>query len=232
MDNVYGPIIHGDEYGLNECRFEPEDVIIDIGAHIGTFTYLCYLKGSRAIHSFEPALRNFAMLQCNVGSLDGVHLYRSAIWRCDCGDDDLKVSGPHSENTGANSVVAGGRCIDFAHQTFVEDAAESSQVAAAPLDGVLERFDRVKLLKLDCEGSEFPILLTSNGLHRVERAVGEVHEMDEKIMSGLDARSRVDGYPCYRLSDLTSKLESCGFSVSARRGAEHMYFFDARRIGV
>jgi FkbM family methyltransferase len=229
-DNVYGPIVYLDEYRLSGCRFDPDDVIIDVGAHIGIFSYLCYTKGSRAIHCFEPSDRNFEWLQSNLGSLPGIHLSRAAVWRSDCEQPaELTISGPAGENTGANSVLAGGQCIDFAAQTLTGSSAEKRPVGAIPLDQVLERFDRVKVLKIDCEGSEFPILLTSRQLNRVERIVGEVHEIDREMMELLDPGSRVAGYASYRVEDLVSRLQSLGFSVEVRAGQKHMYLLDARR---
>jgi len=229
--NVWHQIMYLDEYRVSDCQLERDDVIIDVGAHIGTFSYLCHTKGSRAIYCFEPSKRNFAWLERNVGLLPGVHLSRTAVWRSD-GEQTAKVtlSGAAGENTGANSVLAGGRCIDHPRQRFVDSDGDRCQVAAIPLDEILKRFDRVKLLKMDCEGSEFPILLTSRELHRVERIVGEVHEIDQKLMALLDAGSRLDGYPAYRLEDLIGRLESVGFRVSSRSGKNHLFVFDASRV--
>src|SRR5438046_102059 len=52
-------IVMLDEYRLADRRFESEDIVVDIGAHIGIFSYLCYIQGSRAIYSYEPSERNF-----------------------------------------------------------------------------------------------------------------------------------------------------------------------------
>jgi hypothetical protein len=98
------------------------------------------------------------------------------------------------------------------------------------LDAILERFSRVKLLKIDCEGSEFPILLTSRRLDHVERVVGEIHEQEEGIMKVLDPHTRVPGYAAYRVENLVARLESFGFAVTTRLNArQHIYLFDARR---
>jgi len=227
-DNIVVNVVHLDEYRIAQDRFNPGDVIVDVGANIGAFSYLCHILGSRAIFCYEPGERNFQLLKCNLGSLPGIHLFQAAVWRSDCdGQQELILSeGPHS---GAHSVLAAGHILDFPAQRLLDPSAPGYPTTCVSLDAILERFGRVKLLKLDCEGSEFPILLTSRRLDRVERIVGEVHEQEEAFMAVLDRYSRVPGYAAYRLENLVARLESFGFRVSTRPGDLHMYVFDARR---
>ena len=227
-DNIVQNVIYRDEYSVRDEPFEPGDVIIDVGANIGAFSFICHALGSRAIFSYEPGKRNFQLLKTNVGSLPGVHLFQTAVWRSDGdGQQELILSeGPHS---GAHSVLAAGHVPEFPSQRLLDPSAPGYPATCVSLDAILERFGRVKLLKLDCEGSEFPILLTSQRLDRVERVVGEIHELEGPFMAVLDGRSRVPGYAAYRLEDLVARLESFGFRVTARLDNKHMYVFDARR---
>ena len=73
-----------------------------------------------------------------------------------------------------------------------------NSVEAISLDEVLSRFQRARLMKIDCEGSEFPILLTSKLLTRVDRIVGEYHEIPSERMLMLAAEARVDGVESIR----------------------------------
>jgi hypothetical protein len=82
-----------------------------------------------------------------------------------------------------------------------------------PLDEVLGRFACVKLLKLDCKGSEYPILLTSTQLPKVERIVGEYHEIHARAMPLLVAEARLDGVVAFGPDLLARKLEAAGFRV-------------------
>jgi hypothetical protein len=34
-DNVWGPVFLQDEYGIRNSNLEPEDIVVDVGAHIG-----------------------------------------------------------------------------------------------------------------------------------------------------------------------------------------------------
>jgi FkbM family methyltransferase len=230
VNNVVVPIVFQDEYQIEDLRFDPRDIVVDIGAHIGVFSYLCYIQGSRALYCYEPGKRNFHLLERNLGFLPGVHLFSAAVWRSDTeGSPDLILSvDPDLENTGMNSVLASGHVVEFWNQHLLPSSG-GDRVASVPLDAILERFDRVTLLKLDCEGSEFPILLTSRQLHKVERIIGEVHELDAEVMELLDPHSRVPGYTTYRVEDLVAKLEPLGFHVRTRGGRPHLYYFDARR---
>ena len=230
LDNVVAPIVAGDEYDLGEQRFDPADVVIDVGAHIGVFATVCHRRGSRAIHCYEPDASNFELLESNVGQLPGVHLKRAAIWRSDDGaGTEVLLSGADGDNTGACSVLAGGRALDFATQTVADRSTTALRVGAVPLDAVLAAHDRVDLLKLDCEGSEFPILLTSRELHRVRRIVGEIHELTEAAMDRLSPASRVGGYRAYSVDVLVACLESHGFEVHTRQTSPHLFLFSARR---
>jgi FkbM family methyltransferase len=229
VDNVWSPIFIGDEYGVRKTHFEPDDVVVDVGAHIGTLSYIAHIRGSREIYCYEASEQNFELLQRNLSRLPGIHLFNRAVWRSDGGAvRELVISGANGANTGANSVMAGGLLVDFGSQTVSNDLA-SSRVKAVPLDEILASFLRVKLLKLDCEGSEFPILLTSRELHKVERIVAEVHEVTAAMMNALPSQSRLTGYREYRLQDLIACLESAGFQVSTRQGSPRLHLLDAVR---
>jgi FkbM family methyltransferase len=229
VNSILANVVYRDEYGIMQQHFDPGDVIVDVGAHIGSFSFLCHLLGSRAIFSYEPGERNFQLLRRNVGSLPGVHLFQAAVWRNDGDGQQELILSEDSRNSGAHSVLAAGHILRFPGQQLLDPSGPSYQVTSVPLDAILERFNRIKLLKLDCEGSEFPILLTSRQLSRVERIVGEIHEMEGSIVKLLDGHSRVPGYAAYRIENLVARLESFGFRVTIRPGDPHMYWFDARR---
>jgi FkbM family methyltransferase len=229
-ENIWDAVFRGDEYRIRRERFTPDDVVIDIGAHIGVFSYLCYILGSRSIYCYEPSDRNFQFLQRNLGNYDGIELFNKAVWRSDskCAAG-LLLSGPHGDNTGAHSVMASGRIFDFPNQCVEDSSGEIRRVECVALDAVLTRFPRVRLLKLDCEGSEFPILFTSRKFHRVHQIVAEVHEIRQQAMRDLAPESRLSDYQEYRIDDLTKFLKSAGFDLTVRQTCAHMWIMNARR---
>ena len=52
--NIVGAIAWADEYGMAGCRLAPDDIVVNVGAHIGAFSYLCYVLGSLEIHAWKP----------------------------------------------------------------------------------------------------------------------------------------------------------------------------------
>ncbi len=86
-------------------------------------------------------------------------------------------------------------------------------------------------MKVDCEGSEFPILLTSRLLARVERIVGEYHEIPQEQMELLPEGTRVDGVDSYSIETLAARLRAAGFHVSVRPVSSRRGIFDAVREG-
>ena len=59
-------------------------------------------------------------------------------------------------------------------------------VKVVPFDEIVDHVSRggesrISVLKVDCEGAEFPILLTSRLLDRIDRIVGEYHELRAQL---------------------------------------------------
>ena len=210
---IYESIVYRDEYGLVGTRFAPSDVIVDIGAHIGIFSYLCYLRGARYIWGYEVDAENYRFLENNLGDLPGCHIHHSAVVRSDLTTDySLATSGYVRDNTGSCNVITGGLVYDPVTQKIIGNKTPGIQkVGVIPLDRILAGFKKVKLLKIDCEGSEFPILLTSKMLHKVERIVGEYHEIDAKTYQKLTPWAKVAGCRDYIVERLMNHLQRADF---------------------
>ncbi len=221
-----------DDYRLLSRRFAARDIVIDVGAHIGGISYLCYLLGSRNIFAYEADASTFTQLQKNLQGLKGIHLHHTAVFRSDLPPDyTLQHSGGRHDNTGAATVITGGELFDHAGQEIVCKPSDAvREVSVMPLDEILARFERVKFLKLDCEGSEFPILLTSKQLHKVDYIAGEIHEVGAAAMDHLDPHARVEGFPAYTAQVLVARLADCGFEVATTSHANsHLSLFWASR---
>lgn len=166
---VFRHVVTENEYRIPSC-LEPDDLVIDVGAHIGSFSYLCWSAGSRCIEAYEADPENASLARENL-ALPGVTIVEKAVWRSDIAVDVLYHSGyvamrpdgpdPVSVNTGGGRILSG----------------NGLQVDVVSLDQIIG--DReVALLKIDCEGSEYPILLTSRRLSQVRKIVGEYHVTD------------------------------------------------------
>jgi hypothetical protein len=93
---------------------------------------------------------------------------------------------------------------------------------------------RVKLVKLHCDSSEFPILLTSRTLHLIDGIVDEFHEINDGRYNSqsIPPVARVAGVERFTIGVLTDCLRQAGFSVrSQRAGHSPLGHFVATRVG-
>jgi FkbM family methyltransferase len=188
------------EYELPDS-FAPTDLILDVGAHIGSFSFACLRRGAGAVVAFEPDPGNYDMANLNLSRFGArARVVPAAVWRSDVPARKLSLlaSDDHA-NTGGGGVIGAEGTVD---------ALPFDDVLADILDRA--RVNRVRLLKLDCEGSEYPILLTSRKLHLVDEIRGEYHESDQPIPDW----SRVGGCNRFDRYTLRTALEAQGFRIS------------------
>lgn len=220
--DVYRQVVQCNEYGLPET-FQPDDIVLDVGAHIGSFAFACVQRGARHVVAFEPDPENRSLALRNLhDSLGSVVLRREAVWRSDVPVESVGYSGYERDgsayNTGAGTLLS---------------AEAGMEVGAVALDEVLaEVGGPVRLLKLDCEGSEFPILYTSKRLDRIKEIAGEFHEYDGPYAPrhSVPESARVGDMP-FTMEALAAFLEAQGFRVTSGRGRPEprIGLFSARR---
>jgi FkbM family methyltransferase len=205
---VWKCVVGRNEYMICD-RFEPDDVIVDVGVHIGSFSFLALQRGAGVVWGFEADEENFRQASQNLGSLSKrIRLINAAVCRSDNPPEVMYFGGyppPHPSapemiNTGGGSVLRsnGGKAVP-----------------AKAFDSIIEEITakegcRVRLLKLDCEGSEFPILMTSQMLYLVDEIVGEFHAFGGE---DIPATTRIAGYSSLNGDDLAEFLRHQGFVV-------------------
>ena len=207
----------GGEYGAIDVLGK---TVVDIGAHIGSFSILVAMKGARRVLAYEAGADNFDLLVTNCGALPAVECHLAAVWRSDADDAALiwrEASDP--QNTGGGTVV---ECATIAGERT--GGERRCSVRAISFDEVVDRAGTIDLLKIDAEGSEYPILLTSRKLDRVGAIVGEFHDI-----AGLDARMAIPGFPDWTIERLREHLERQGFDVDVRRNGPLGFFRATRR---
>ncbi len=171
-----------------------EAVIVDVGAGLGDFAVHAALRSPRArIVAVEPHPGSFRLLEENLAA-NGVTNVRA-----------LPVA--LTETAAATVPLDVGAREPALFTTTAPRVSRAVDVPNRTLAALLEHcgLERVDLLKLDCEGAEFGILLEASGetLRRIERIVLEWHE----------------GVTQWNAADLAGRLESAGFVVSLRRSA-------------
>ena len=203
--SIWQSIVNGSEYNLPEA-YSASDVVVDVGVHIGSFSFACLQRGAGKVYGFEANPHNYAAALTNLSRFGTrAELVNKALWRSDEPAGVLQfVASTDPKNTGGGNVLP----------TKVKpDWCETIEVGSVRFDDFLDGLGgRVRVLKMDCEGSEYPILLTSKRLHLIDEILGEFHEWGDSPGEPSDyAKSlgvkRIDRYA------LKEGLEAQGFEV-------------------
>jgi FkbM family methyltransferase len=155
--------IYDDVYGLDGLEGAEPELIIDLGAGIGSFSILAASKfPSATVLAFEPNPPTFALLQANVSrnEVPNVKLYPLAVgtresYRLRCGTQSATASAWADSGSKRDKLV---------------------EVRGSPLDPFVPAGD-VDLLKIDVEGGEIDVLesLSTSLSSRVKRFAIEYH---------------------------------------------------------
>jgi FkbM family methyltransferase len=199
-DVIYANVVTRNEYRV------PDDlsgaIVMDIGMHVGAFSYLALAHGAAELHGFEPEASNYSCAVENLAPFGArARLQNRAVWR-----SDIAAPALHFWRSTDNANAGGGTLIWDTDGPLV-DAVTFDDV----VDGIGRKGQRrIDLLKIDCEGAEFPILLTSQRLDCVDRIVGEYHE----LRAELPQHVRIPGCEQFTVEALGAHLERAGFAVT------------------
>lgn len=158
-----------DAYGLERIPFEPGDVVVDVGANIGMISiYLALKYPFITVYAIEPVPQNYDNLMENI-KLNGIENIRvHAVAITGDGRDLDMIAHLESNSGGATGFLA-------------DMHLEGHQIFKVPSLMLSEFFrkcgiNKCKLLKVDCEGAEYEILLNSSAvLRQIEYLSGEFH---------------------------------------------------------
>ena len=146
--------------------------VVDIGAGIGDFSiYAAYGHPDAKIYAFDPFPGSHELLIRNLklNSIENVTPLQRAFWHS---DSELSLEGTFGEPLQISS-----------RSTPSEGEPGSGKlVHAVALGTILDRFgiEKVDLIKLDCEGAEYDILLEAPTavFGKIERITMEYHDLD------------------------------------------------------
>lgn len=177
--------------GVPEYHPEPHHVIIDVGAHIGTFSILAASKVPEGkVYAIEASEESFSYLRVNV-ALNGL--------------DNVEVSHLALAGRKGRAVLHHDKEGNWGHSITRRLSDQGEEVKADTLGNYMaaKGIERCDFMKLNCEGAEFPILMTASTevLRRFERMLVLYHcNLVEE----------------YTLEDLLDRLQACGFSTQIR----------------
>lgn len=197
-----------DQYQL-DTLVKKGDTVVDIGAHIGIFSVMASrLSEGGKVLAFEPEASNYRLLERNIilNSAPNLNAFNKAV--TSSGDDvRLHIS---NENKGAHSLLGNGNSFQ--------------QVSSTTLPGIIDTLEgnNINLLKLDCEGSEYGILLNTSPqyLSRIDKIIMEVHETpytEDYKATMLYDYLRANGFHVRVLHTITYESEGVFFIVYAAR---------------
>lgn len=166
----------GDYAIIDSMVFNNEDVVIDIGGNIGSFSiYLAKKFPFLKIYAFEPVFENWRNFKRNLrlNNIQNVKAFHFAVSGKD--NEFVKILSNPVFN-GMSSMIEEISC----NTGF--DMVAKETVKTISLDKILQKneISKVKLLKIDCEGAEFEIFYNSKMLNVIDYIVGETHSFDSK----------------------------------------------------
>ena len=221
--SIVRSVVLENEYRL-PAVLAADAVVVDVGAHIGSFSWAVTMRGAAAVYTYEPDPGNWERASSMLQPFGGrVRVERAAVWRSDRTDDALALSAYEQVggffNTGSpglmNPEPGAHRVASISFDRVVEDATRASP-------------GRVRLVKLDCEGAEYPILYTSKRLDRIDALCGEYHNL-ERVLGYIPEIARVDGFDRYDGVGLCAYLRARGFVVDLMPRGERIGLFFAHR---
>jgi len=186
------------EYETEHFTIHPDDVIVDIGAHIGTFSVWAAQRAvSGRVISFEPDPENYALLEenKNLNGLSNLFTVNSAV----------------AERRGKTRLFTSDY-HNMTHSFFEVGARDYFLVDTLSLADILDDYglEKVHYLKIDAEGAEYQILLNTPAgvLRRIDKIFIEYHDY---LNHG------------YTFRDLIECLADNGFQTKVGASAFHRY---------
>ena len=172
--------IFGDEYNTKKIDFKPGDVVLDIGANVGSVSIMLAKKHPFIkIYSYEAHPVNYQNLLKNIkeNNISNIEAFNYAVYSTD--NDSIDINLSYTNTGGSNSF------IDPKSRPDIYSLEHSNvKVPTISLDSIIKNnnIKKIKLLKMDCEGAEFDIFEHSNLIGKqipVENIGIEIHSFME-----------------------------------------------------
>jgi FkbM family methyltransferase len=172
------------EYTPKNFDIYPNDNIIDIGSHIGIFSIYAAKKAYKGkVYAFEPISSNYSILKKNISlnSIKNIIIENKGISN-KRGKKKIYIN----KDPGGNSsyIYKNGDKNIISNMTTLQRIIKENNIS------------KVNLLKIDCEGAEYDILLNcpDNIFLKIERISLEYHFFKDKNPKILANFLRKKGY--------------------------------------
>lgn len=146
----------------NLVLVKKHDIVVDIGAHIGTFTLFALINGARKVYAYEPTHKNVKYIKENCKNYKNIKVKNYAV-----SDTNSLINLYVDIPDGGNSIIrTNGRRIKKVKSVTLENIFKN------------EKLDKINFLKIDCEGAEGLIFkaLPDYVLKRIDKIAMEYHD--------------------------------------------------------
>lgn len=132
---------------------EPNDVVVDVGAHLGTYTsfFQSLLKDTGKIYSIELSNQTYQNLQKKFGNKTNTVIFNYAV-----SDVNGEIPFYEAHDNHLNNIMG--------HDVHYKKQEKKGVISSIRLDTLLETEKKIKLVKIDVEGAEHLVL---NGMEKI-----------------------------------------------------------------
>lgn len=184
-DNVIRAVASGKEYGITPQK---DDVVVDIGGHIGSYTCLSAYHGAK-VDVYEPVKDNYDLLKENLSlnELKATTNNKAVVGK----DREVRME-VNKQNMGSSHI-----------------ADKGVKVKTITFDEVMAKHKHIDILKMDCEGEEHAFNLVKYK-DKIKTIVAEIHN-DENLTLLNSLR------PYYHVKGKKSNAKSCYMLTATRK---------------
>ena len=200
LNGVYGEF----ETEIVKNEIKPNDVVIDIGAHIGYFTLLfAMLVGPNGkVFSFEPEPKNFELLKKNIE----INNHHNVVTESKIVSDKNKKCTLYTFETssGANRIYK-------PHENTNSKPIEVDSISLDEYFKNSEFLKKIKFVKIDVEGAELLVLKSMKSIFQENNDIKLLLEFNPTFLLEIGSKS----------SDFFDLLHSEHFSIFFIDGKNH-----------
>jgi len=163
LNNEYDKTMIKDtkEY-LNKISLSKDDIWLDAGSHIGSFTLLIYDKVKKVI-SIEASKQNFKLLSQNIKTYrtKNIKIFNQAIIENNDKIRDFYIN--QYKNKGLHSLL-------------VKKGRKKEKVECVNINKIIQKF-KINKIKMDIEGMEYEILksISDKNYNQISELIVEFH---------------------------------------------------------
>ncbi|KAF6246720.1 methyltransferase FkbM [Nitrosopumilus sp. b3] len=168
-----------EEYQFPGFEIKENDIIIDIGGHIGLFALYATKNCKKGkIFCYEPVKKNYHLLKDNIemNNISNVNHFNLAV-----SNDQKEIKIFLSEDDAGHSIIQSEKKFEIVNSTTLKKIMDVNNI------------EKCNFLKMDCEGAEFKILesLPDEYFIKIKKIVMEYHLFNNNYNSYEKMKERL-----------------------------------------